>query len=123
MDLKDIILVPSVQHTGTFFIVNFLKNFIPRSREIIFLLANVLTHCCIDPAPHSALLDQIATEWIPQNITPGNRFKEAYENNDLDKLREMLGPKWVEVEYLRNMASVIQPFLASLGYTRDKLRY
>lgn len=87
------------------------------------LLDDVLVHCSIDPTPHLALLDQIASEWIPQNITPGNRFKEAYENNDLDKLREMLGPKWAEVEYLRNRASIIQPFLVSLGYTRDKLRY
>lgn len=38
LKLSDIVFVPSVQHTGTFFAVEFLKNFFPRSKELTFLL-------------------------------------------------------------------------------------
>ena len=38
LGLKDIVFVPSIQHTGTWFIIDFLKNFIPDVRELTFLL-------------------------------------------------------------------------------------
>lgn len=40
MRLKDIVFVPSVQHTGTWFTINFLKNFFEQSKEVTFLLEN-----------------------------------------------------------------------------------
>jgi len=87
------------------------------------LLRDTLTHIGIDPNNHLPLLHSLAHKWEPQNQTPGNRFKWMYENKDLDGLRLVLGAKWAEVEYLRNMSSVILPFMASLGYTRQQLIY
>ena len=87
------------------------------------ILRDVLVHVGLDPNRHLATLHDLAHKWAPQNQTPGNRFKWLYQNNDLDGIRLLLGPKWAEVEYLRNMSSVILPFLADLGYTRGQLRY
>lgn len=87
------------------------------------VLWNVLSHCNIDPGGHVDLIRDIATAWSPENVTPGNRFKQMYEDGDLYGLRHVLGPKWAEVEYLRNMSSIILPFMASLGYQRNQLRY
>jgi len=36
--LKDVVFVPSIQHTGTWFLIDFLKNFIPEARELTFIL-------------------------------------------------------------------------------------
>ena len=83
------------------------------------LLLDILVHCEIDPAPHGAYLDEIATNWEPKNATPGNKFVEPYRNKDMDQLKLMLGPKYTEIEYFINMASVILPFLYSVGYTRE----
>lgn len=87
------------------------------------LLVEVMEHCGLDPAPHAVLLDEASQKWEPQNVTPGNRFREAYQAGDTDALRVLLGQKWAEVEYLRNMSAVIMPFLASLGYTRERLKF
>lgn len=87
------------------------------------LLSDVLEHVGKDPATYAADLDNLAATWKPENVTPGNRFRDAYKAGDLDRLQELLGPKWAEVEYLRNMASIILPFLADLGYTRERLRF
>jgi len=38
LKLKDIIFVPSVQHTGTWFVLEFLRHFIPNIKELTFLL-------------------------------------------------------------------------------------
>ena len=87
------------------------------------VLRDVLTHVGIDPNPHLKELHDLARDWLPENSTPGNYFKEPYEAGDLDTLKKMLGPKWAEIQYLTNMSSVILPFMASIGYTRNKLRY
>ena len=36
--LKDIVFVPSIQHTGTWFVLKFLQHFIPNIKELTFLL-------------------------------------------------------------------------------------
>lgn len=86
-----------------------------RRRE---LLVGVLEHLCLDPEQHGGVLDEMAETWAPENETPGNRFRDAYRAGDLDELRRMLGPKWAEVEYMRNMNGILLPFLRDLGYQR-----
>ena len=49
-----------------------------------------------------------------------NRFREPYENGDIEKIKDMLKEKWAEVEYLKIHGGTIWPFLNRLGYT-DKL--
>lgn len=85
------------------------------------LLSDTLIHCSIDPAHHCELLNRMAREWPIENPTPGNKFRELYESGDIDEIRRLLGPKWAEVEYLKNMASIILPFLAKIGYTKSDL--
>lgn len=87
------------------------------------LLRDVLVHIGLDPNQHLPVLHDLAHKWEPQNITPGNRFKRLYKEDDQQGLRLLLGAKWAEVEYLRNMSAVILPFLSGLGYTRQQLRY
>ena len=87
------------------------------------LLWNVVSHVGLQPSEHTDLIREVAVSWKPENITPGNRFKQMYYENDLHGLRHTLGQKWAEVEYLRNMSSIILPFMADLGYTRSQLRY
>ena len=89
-------------------------------REI--LLEKVLEHVGVDVEPNKESLKSIAEAWLPENITPNNRFKRVYEENDVEAAKNMLGQKWAEVEYLKNMAGVIMPFLANLGYKREQLR-
>jgi len=86
------------------------------------LLLDVLIHCGIDATPHGALLDQMAEQWLPQNSTPGNKYTELYKQNDMEKIKFLMGAKWAEVEYFQNMSAVIMPFLADLGYTRDRIK-
>ena len=85
------------------------------------LLNAVLTHCCIDSAEHVDLVREFAASWTPENTTPENRFRTIYQEQDLRSLQHLLGPKWAEIEYLRNMASVIMPWMAELGYAREQL--
>jgi hypothetical protein len=87
------------------------------------LLWNVLSHCDLDLEKHVDVIWELADAWEPENITPGNRFKPFYQDNNLFGLQHLLGEKWAEVEYLRNMSSVIMPFMSSLGYTREQLKY
>ena len=86
------------------------------------LLVNALVHVGIDPSLHEDYLTDYALRWEAKNQTPGNRFKEAYEKEDWDTLKIMLGPKWAEIEYFINMASIILPFMASVGYTREMIK-
>ena len=86
------------------------------------LLSDVLVHCGIDATPHGALLDELAEKWEPKNATPGNKFKEPYEAGDMKRLEFMLGPKWAEITYLKNMSAIIMPFLHELGYTRERIK-
>ncbi len=84
-------------------------------------LVRVLQHLEIDTGPHGELLNKLATEWPVSNPTPGNRFKTLYENGHTDMLKHQLGHKWAEIEYLKSMASIIMPFMESLGYTRETM--
>jgi hypothetical protein len=85
------------------------------------LLTNVLLHCSIDPGPHEAVLDEMAEHWPVSNPTPGNRLKALYDEGNFKRLRRLLGPKWAEIEYARNMASIILPWLGELGYGREQV--
>jgi len=86
------------------------------------LLVDVLTHCEIDPAPHGSFLDEFAEKWEPKNATPGNKYAELYRAGDMEQIRLLLGPKWAEIEYLKNMAAIIMPFLGGLGYPRERIQ-
>lgn len=79
------------------------------------LLASALAHCGLIP---DDTLGDVAEQWPVHNPTPCNRFQELYDNGDWDTLQVLLGAKNAELDYLRNKAAVIKPFLASLGYTR-----
>jgi hypothetical protein len=85
------------------------------------LLLSVIEHCGIERVGSDELIQQWATEWKPENYTPGNDLRILYESGDIAGLRARLGPKWAEIEYLKNMASIILPFMAGLGYTRERL--
>lgn len=82
------------------------------------VLADVLNHCDIRLDPN--VIFKIAREWKRYNITPNNRFREPYENGDINKIKEMLGSKWAEVEHLKNHGGTILPLLSKLGYTKVK---
>jgi hypothetical protein len=85
------------------------------------LLSDVLIHCSIDPGPHEAILDEMAVNWPVSNPTPGNRLKGLYDSGKFGKLRNVLGPKYAEIEYAKNMASIILPWLGELGYGREQV--
>ncbi len=84
------------------------------------LLVNTCLHCDIDPITVDPILADYATTWERTNETPGNRFREPYEAGDIDRIQEMLGPKWAEIVHLKNMGSVLAPFLGALGYDGSK---
>ena len=88
--------------------------------ERLAILINVAAHVGIDPDDYRETLIELAERWPVANDTPGNRFKEAYTAGDMQALQTMLGPKWAEVEYMKNMMSIILPFLASQGYRREQ---
>ncbi len=86
------------------------------------MLVEVLLHVGIDPTPHGPLLDQLATEWLPQNATPGNKYAPLYKAEDWASIKHLMGPKWAEIEYFINMAGIILPFMSDLGYTRQAIK-
>ena len=50
-----------------------------------------------------------------ENTAP-NRFREYYEAGDINKVKELLGTKLGELEYLQHHGGTIWPFLSSIGY-------
>ena len=105
-----------VQHPNVKFLPIDMTDDVGRRKLI---LSDILKHCSIEP--DEKILDEVATKWTPENITPGNRFKKLYEEGNIEELRMLLGPKWAEVEYLKNMASIILPFMTELGYSRKEM--
>jgi hypothetical protein len=91
----------------------------PESRRK--LLVEVMKHCQLDYTQYAGILDPWSENWPVENKTPGNRFKQMYNEGDVDGLRLALGPKMAEIEYLKNMASIILPFMESLGYSRSQV--
>lgn len=85
------------------------------------LLTKVLKHCGIDFTDKKEEINFIANTWTVQNDTPGNRFKKAYADKNKEEIKFLLGSKMAEVDYLKNKASIILPFMASLGYTKEDL--
>lgn len=85
------------------------------------LLKSVMHHCSVDMKANKHTMILYANRWAPENVTPGNELKALYNKGNIAALKERLGPKWAEIEYLRNMASIILPWMASLGYTRERL--
>lgn len=83
------------------------------------LLKSVVEHCEIDADPKT--VENIAEAWKPQNITPGNRLKKLYADKEKAELERLLGPKMAEVEYLKNKAAILHPFLVDLGYTKGDI--
>jgi len=85
------------------------------------LVEKILNHCGINTKGKQDIINSFANTWTAKNITPNNRFKEAYKNKDVDELTFLLGNKMAEVDYLKNKASIILPFMSSLGYTKEDL--
>jgi|TARA_Y100000310_G_C20622054_1_gene783909 hypothetical protein len=86
------------------------------------LLSKLLTHVGVEETKNVTVeMNSIASTWTVQNETPGNRFKKAYQNKDKEEVTFLLGSKIAEVDYLKNKASIILPFLASIGYTKEDL--
>lgn len=79
------------------------------------MLRCVLAHCNIEPDKDH--IKQTIEQWTAHNPTPGNRFMALYDNHDLDQICFLPGPKNAELEYLKNKASIIKPFMQKLGYT------
>ena len=83
------------------------------------LIRRVAAHCGIDVSRSGLTIGRIARRWRKVNSTPGNPFSDHYAVGDISSIRDMLGPKWAEVRYLKNRADFILPLLASAGYTRE----
>ena len=107
-----------VQHPNVMFLPIDLHT---EEEKRIELLNKVAAHVGVDCEANKNVIEVYAQNWEPANTTPNNRFKKLYEKGDADKLRILLGSKWGAVSYLQNMASIILPFLANLGYTKSKL--
>jgi molybdopterin-guanine dinucleotide biosynthesis protein A len=88
-----------------------------RTEELIKLLE----HLEIPVKENMEMLQQFSAEWKPQNVTPGNKLKQLYQNGDIEQIRYLLGPKVAELKYLSNMAAIIHPFLVDLGYTKGDI--
>lgn len=96
-----------------FFPVDLHNNYVDRQA----LVYDLLKHCNIVTNKRVAEnVDDYVLKWEKQNTTE-NRFREPYENNDINKIKEMLGSKWAEVEHLKHFGGTIWPFLSKLGYT------
>lgn len=91
------------------------------TEERIELLIKVANHVGVDNEVNKDVIIAYAERWKPANPTPNNRFRQLYKTGNISEIRKLLGSKWAEVTYLQNMASVILPFLANLGYTKGKL--
>lgn len=90
--------------------------------ERVRLLSDILEHCCIKrTSDNMAIVNRFAMEWKIQNPTPNNRFSKLYKDKNIDKINYLLGSKVAEIEYLKTRASIILPFMASLGYTKGDL--
>lgn len=85
------------------------------------LLIKLARHCRFDVTQLWDYYEQMAKDWNPENDTPNNRFKILYESKDIGGIEFLLGPKTAEIEYLKNQAATILPFLAKLGYTKGDL--
>lgn len=86
------------------------------------LIIRILDHCGIEVTKEAEeIVGEIAHIWKSENDTPNNRFKEDYDKKNVSKIKFLLGAKIAEYEYLRNQASTILPFMASLGYTKENL--
>lgn len=99
-----------------FFPIDLYKDFDSRKK----LLFETLQHCGLEDF-REEVVDDIAEKWPVENPTPGNRFKELYKNGDIEQIKSLLGAKCAELEYLKNMAAIILPFMADLGYTKQDL--
>lgn len=83
------------------------------------ILSDIVDHCGLER--NEEIIEDYADRWPPQNETPGNLYKKLYKEKDAGGIEFMLGPKMAEIQYLKNQASIILPFLASLGYTKGDL--
>lgn len=78
------------------------------------VLKSVLKHCSIDI---DDFVNETAENWPVHNPTPGHRFKQLYQDKKWSEIQLLLGPKNAEIEYLKNKASIIKPFMKKIGYT------
>lgn len=86
------------------------------------LLISILEHCEIRMSlEYEILIEKMAEDWPVQNDTPNNRFRQLYKDGNIDQINYLLGSKVAEIEYLKTKASIILPFLASLGYEKGDL--
>lgn len=74
LGLKDIIFVPTIQHTGTWFVLEFLKHFIPNVKELTFLLEKEIEHGKADALYEYAYLDPLDKPTIVQIHFPIVRY-------------------------------------------------
>jgi len=91
------------------------------TEERVELLKRVARHCLIDVEENEKIVNKVGAEWEVQNVTPNNRFSELYKEGNINEINYLLGSKVAEVEYLKTRASIILPFLASVGYKKKDL--
>lgn len=85
------------------------------------LLMKIVVHCGRDPVQFEGAIKDTADVWKPENPTPNNRHADLYRAGKVSELQILMGSKWGEIDYLRNKASVILPFMESQGYKRRDL--
>jgi len=85
------------------------------------LIRRVATHCGIDVSRRGLTIGKIARKWRRVDPTPGNPFADYYAAGEIHAIQHLLGPKWAEVRYLKNRASIIHPLLTAAGYSREDI--
>ena len=86
------------------------------------LVMKIIGHCEVDIDDDvKKTASSIANTWTVQNDTPNNRFKQAYKDQNKSEIEFLLGSKMAELDYLKNKASIILPFLTGIGYTKGDI--
>ncbi|MCP4475390.1 MAG: hypothetical protein GY821_12660 [Gammaproteobacteria bacterium] len=102
-----------------FFPVDLLAHKEKNRRDMVL---KTLKHCGIEIDEEAeGKIDEVVYHWKAENDTPNNRFKELYKEKDIFTIDYLLGAKIAEVEYLKNKAAIIHPFLFEIGYTKGDL--
>jgi hypothetical protein len=57
--------------------------------------------------------NSIAREWQPKNTSGNSWLKEAYYQEDIEKIKQTIPVEW---EYLMKSREILQPFFEKLGY-------
>lgn len=80
------------------------------------LMDAVFDHCGVEmTAVRHGIVVGTSKEWKKENSAE-NRFRQPYDLGNIDEIKNMLGEKQGELDYLKIHGGTIKPFLQRLGY-------